>query len=141
MKAVGFSACPSDAVLKVKRNSELVLQTKGGSGRVREFIDFYLLDEPWKTVKGHDFQPCPFINYDSKLASNEIGTALKAFEIGQPFLAPSAAFIKSSSDIPVTLPFTINLISLIAKPSPSLSNVTSALALISSRSMTCLGYH
>jgi len=46
MKAVGFSACPSDAVLKVKETVNLVLQTKGGQGCVREFIDFYLLDEP-----------------------------------------------------------------------------------------------
>ncbi len=45
MKAVGFSACPSDAVLKVKETVDLVLQTKGGQGCVREFIDFYLLDE------------------------------------------------------------------------------------------------
>jgi YrbI family 3-deoxy-D-manno-octulosonate 8-phosphate phosphatase len=46
MNAVGFSACPSDAVLKVKETVDLVLHTKGGSGCVREFIDFYLLDEP-----------------------------------------------------------------------------------------------
>jgi YrbI family 3-deoxy-D-manno-octulosonate 8-phosphate phosphatase len=45
MKAVGFSACPADAVLKVKETVDLVLQTKGGQGCVREFIDFYLLDE------------------------------------------------------------------------------------------------
>jgi YrbI family 3-deoxy-D-manno-octulosonate 8-phosphate phosphatase len=46
MNAVGFSACPSDAVLKVKETVDLVLHTKGGNGCVREFIDFYLLDEP-----------------------------------------------------------------------------------------------
>lgn len=46
MKAVGFSACPADAVLKVKETVDLVLHTKGGQGCVREFIDFYLLDEP-----------------------------------------------------------------------------------------------
>lgn len=46
MQAVGFSACPSDAVLKIKETVDLVLQTKGGQGCVREFIDFYLLDEP-----------------------------------------------------------------------------------------------
>ncbi|MEX1190418.1 MAG: HAD-IIIA family hydrolase [Brumimicrobium sp.] len=45
MKEVGFSACPSDAVLKVKETVDLVLQTRGGKGCVREFIDFYLLDE------------------------------------------------------------------------------------------------
>lgn len=46
MKAVGFSTCPADAVLKVKETVDLVLQTKGGQGCVREFIDFYLLDVP-----------------------------------------------------------------------------------------------
>lgn len=46
MQAVGFSACPSDAVLKIKETVDLVLHTKGGQGCVREFIDFYLLDEP-----------------------------------------------------------------------------------------------
>jgi YrbI family 3-deoxy-D-manno-octulosonate 8-phosphate phosphatase len=46
MKAVGFSVCPADAVLRVKETVDLVLHTKGGKGCVREFIDFYLLDEP-----------------------------------------------------------------------------------------------
>lgn len=46
MRAVGFSACPSDAVLKVKETVDLVLHTKGGQGCVREFIDFYLLEDP-----------------------------------------------------------------------------------------------
>ncbi|PHR46212.1 MAG: 3-deoxy-D-manno-octulosonate 8-phosphate phosphatase [Fluviicola sp.] len=45
MNKVGFSVCPSDAVLRVKQSVDLVLQTKGGRGCVREFIDFYLLDE------------------------------------------------------------------------------------------------
>ncbi|WKK83544.2 HAD hydrolase family protein [Marivirga arenosa] len=46
MNAVGFSSCPADAVLKVKETVDLVLNTKGGRGCVREFIDFYLLDKP-----------------------------------------------------------------------------------------------
>lgn len=46
MRAVGFSACPSDAVLKVKETVDLILHSKGGQGCVREFIDFYLLEEP-----------------------------------------------------------------------------------------------
>jgi YrbI family 3-deoxy-D-manno-octulosonate 8-phosphate phosphatase len=45
MNEVGFSVCPADAVLRVKQSVDLVLQTKGGRGCVREFIDFYLLDE------------------------------------------------------------------------------------------------
>lgn len=46
MKSVGFSAAPADAVPVVKQQVDLVLQTKGGKGCVREFIDNYLLDEP-----------------------------------------------------------------------------------------------
>jgi YrbI family 3-deoxy-D-manno-octulosonate 8-phosphate phosphatase len=46
MKSVGFSVCPADAVNVVKQNVDLVLQHKGGKGCVREFIDFYLLDQP-----------------------------------------------------------------------------------------------
>lgn len=46
MQNVGFSACPSDAVPKIKRQVDLVLQAKGGKGCVREFIDQYLLDQP-----------------------------------------------------------------------------------------------
>lgn len=45
MNKVGFSVCPADAVLRIKQSVDLVLQTKGGKGCVREFIDFYLLDE------------------------------------------------------------------------------------------------
>ncbi|PWH86922.1 KdsC family phosphatase [Brumimicrobium oceani] len=50
MKSVGFSAAPSDAVPVVKANVDLVLNSKGGRGCVREFIDHYLLDEP---LQGH----------------------------------------------------------------------------------------
>jgi 3-deoxy-D-manno-octulosonate 8-phosphate phosphatase (KDO 8-P phosphatase) len=39
----GFSACPSDAVLEVKRKVDVVLQRKGGEGCVREFIDAFLV--------------------------------------------------------------------------------------------------
>lgn len=46
MSAVGFSACPADAVFTVKETVDLVLHTKGGQACVREFIDFYLLDQP-----------------------------------------------------------------------------------------------
>jgi 3-deoxy-D-manno-octulosonate 8-phosphate phosphatase (KDO 8-P phosphatase) len=45
MNKVGFSVCPADAVLRIKQSVDLVLQTKGGKGCVREFIDLYLLDE------------------------------------------------------------------------------------------------
>ncbi len=46
MKSVGFSACPADAVPVVKQHVNLVLQKRGGKGCVREFIDYYLLDQP-----------------------------------------------------------------------------------------------
>ncbi len=40
--AVGFSACPSDAVDDVKNMVHVVLSKKGGEGCVRELIDMYL---------------------------------------------------------------------------------------------------
>lgn len=46
MKSVGFSACPADAVNVVKQHVDLVLQKKGGKGCVRDFIDYYLMDQP-----------------------------------------------------------------------------------------------
>jgi YrbI family 3-deoxy-D-manno-octulosonate 8-phosphate phosphatase len=46
MKSAGFSACPADAVNVVKQHVDLVLQKKGGKGCVREFIDYYLMDQP-----------------------------------------------------------------------------------------------
>lgn len=42
LKAVGFSACPADAVDDVKNMVHVVLQKKGGDGCVREMIDLYL---------------------------------------------------------------------------------------------------
>lgn len=46
MQKVGLAVCPSDAVTKVKQQAHLVLQTPGGKGCVREFIDNYLLTDP-----------------------------------------------------------------------------------------------
>lgn len=40
---VGLSACPSDAVDKIKKAVTIVLKKRGGEGCVREFIDTYLL--------------------------------------------------------------------------------------------------
>ncbi|MCC5923084.1 MAG: HAD-IIIA family hydrolase [Crocinitomicaceae bacterium] len=42
---VGLSACPSDAVQKVKQHVDICLDKKGGEGCVREFIENYLLEE------------------------------------------------------------------------------------------------
>lgn len=40
--AVGFSACPADAVEKIKGMVDLVLGRKGGDACVREFVDNHL---------------------------------------------------------------------------------------------------
>lgn len=40
---VGLSACPFDAVKKVKETVDIILTKNGGDGCVREFIDEYLL--------------------------------------------------------------------------------------------------
>lgn len=42
INAVGFAACPADAVDEVKNMVHLVLQKKGGEGCVRELIDLYI---------------------------------------------------------------------------------------------------
>jgi len=47
LKEVGLAACPSDAVQKVKSISGImVLNTKGGYGVVREFIDIIMNNKP-----------------------------------------------------------------------------------------------
>jgi YrbI family 3-deoxy-D-manno-octulosonate 8-phosphate phosphatase len=46
IRKVGFSAAPADAVSLVKGAVDVVLNTKGGMGCVREFIDNYLLSQP-----------------------------------------------------------------------------------------------
>lgn len=40
LKSVGFSACPSHATPRVSSIANLILNTKGGGGCVREFSDF-----------------------------------------------------------------------------------------------------
>ncbi|MDD5569824.1 MAG: HAD hydrolase family protein [Bacteroidales bacterium] len=43
MLKVGLSACPSDAVGKIKEISKVILSKKGGEGCVREFVDNYVM--------------------------------------------------------------------------------------------------
>tara|TARA_Y100000589_G_scaffold80816_1_gene74651 strand:+ start:3042 stop:3716 length:675 start_codon:yes stop_codon:yes gene_type:complete len=43
IRNVGFSSCPKDAVNSVKREVDIVLETKGGYGCIRELIDTYIL--------------------------------------------------------------------------------------------------
>lgn len=46
MNAIGLRMCPIDAVQPVKVVADIILQTKGGHGAVREFVDNYLLPHP-----------------------------------------------------------------------------------------------
>ena len=46
MKMIGVTACPSDSVSAVKDVAMIVLDSEGGRGCVREFIDNYLLESP-----------------------------------------------------------------------------------------------
>lgn len=48
MRNVGLAVCPSNAVVSVKKQADLILQMKGGDACVREFIDEYLLNEALK---------------------------------------------------------------------------------------------
>jgi YrbI family 3-deoxy-D-manno-octulosonate 8-phosphate phosphatase len=43
IKAVGLSACPSDAVAAVKNAVDIILDQKGGAGCVREFIERFVM--------------------------------------------------------------------------------------------------
>lgn len=42
MQYVGFTACPADAVTKIRETVDCVSQFKGGCGAVRELCDFLL---------------------------------------------------------------------------------------------------
>lgn len=44
MEVCGLSACPKDAVAKVKNTAHIILEREGGRACVREFIDEYLLE-------------------------------------------------------------------------------------------------
>jgi 3-deoxy-D-manno-octulosonate 8-phosphate phosphatase (KDO 8-P phosphatase) len=39
MKAVGFSACPADALNEIKTIASVILTKVGGGGCIREFLD------------------------------------------------------------------------------------------------------
>lgn len=45
MENIGISACPNDAVDRIKNAAQIHLKMKGGKACVREFIDNYLLKE------------------------------------------------------------------------------------------------
>lgn len=44
MKLCGFTACPADAVVKVKNLSDIILHKNGGDGCIREFIEDYFIE-------------------------------------------------------------------------------------------------
>jgi 3-deoxy-D-manno-octulosonate 8-phosphate phosphatase (KDO 8-P phosphatase) len=43
IEKVGLSACPADAVYKIKQSAQIVLEKKGGKGCVREFIERFIM--------------------------------------------------------------------------------------------------
>jgi YrbI family 3-deoxy-D-manno-octulosonate 8-phosphate phosphatase len=43
LKNVGLSVCPADAIDILRKNADIVLNTKGGFGCIRELIDMYLI--------------------------------------------------------------------------------------------------
>jgi len=43
MQAVGHTACPADSVKEILAEADIVLESKGGYGAVREYVDNYLL--------------------------------------------------------------------------------------------------
>ena len=42
LRQVGFSACPNNAIVEVKKNVDYVCKKNGGEGAVREIIDMFL---------------------------------------------------------------------------------------------------
>lgn len=42
MRKVGFAACPSNAVLAVRREADFICKNRGGEGAVREVVDLIL---------------------------------------------------------------------------------------------------
>lgn len=45
MRAVGYSACPADAVNAVRDEAYVILQRNGGDACVREFVEEHLIEE------------------------------------------------------------------------------------------------
>lgn len=43
IEKVGLSACPSDAVFKIKQAADFILERKGGKGCVREFVERFII--------------------------------------------------------------------------------------------------
>jgi 3-deoxy-D-manno-octulosonate 8-phosphate phosphatase (KDO 8-P phosphatase) len=42
IEKAGLSACPADAVLKIKMTADIILDLRGGKGCVREFVDRFI---------------------------------------------------------------------------------------------------
>lgn len=43
IQTVGFSACPADAAYQVRQSVHIILESKGGQGAVREFIERFIM--------------------------------------------------------------------------------------------------
>jgi len=43
LKACGLGGCPADAVDEIKRNADYITTPPGGSGAVRDFVEFLLI--------------------------------------------------------------------------------------------------
>lgn len=65
LKKVGFSACPNDAVEKVKEVSQYVCKNKGGDGAVREFVDLIIK----KNISESDRNDEIKVNNDGKITA------------------------------------------------------------------------
>lgn len=50
---LGFFACPADAYPKIRKKADLVLETKGGEGVFREFVE-KLLEQEGKLPEAYD---------------------------------------------------------------------------------------
>ena len=55
MMSVGFKACPADASSEIKKISDLVSTRIGGSGAVREVIEFILSQQKIWDIIVNDF--------------------------------------------------------------------------------------
>jgi YrbI family 3-deoxy-D-manno-octulosonate 8-phosphate phosphatase len=65
LKKVGFSACPKDAVEKVKEVSQYVCKNKGGDGAVREFVDLIIKKNISESERNDEIK----VNNDGKITA------------------------------------------------------------------------
>lgn len=71
MMICGLSACPHDAVNEVKNFAKYVCNENGGSGAVREFVDYIIVNNDLSQQKLKDFEFSEII-YDKDIYINEL---------------------------------------------------------------------